>query len=199
MKLVGGNGSPFVRRTAITLGIYGMPVERIATDDPNYATVNPLGRVPSLVVDEATSVIDSNAIIDYLDEQAGDKRLTPASGAERREVLRLVAIAVGAAEKGVGAAYEQRFRPKELVHRPWLDKLLGQSVAGLKALDEAAAGKEWLALGRMTQADVSGAVAFQFMNWARPKLNLTSELPNMAKLSEKMAALPAFQANPLPG
>ena len=200
MKLVGRYASPFVRRTAVTLNLYGMPFEAVSigSDDPSVAGFNPLGRVPALTLDDGETIIDSNAIIDQLDEMAGDKRLTPASGKDRREVLRTVAIGVGAAEKGVAAAYEQRFRPKELVHKPWLDKLLGQSVSGLKALDAQLAGKEWLCLGRMTQADVTAAVVFQFMNWARPKLGLAEACPNLARLSERMAATQAFKDSPIP-
>jgi len=201
MKLVGRYGSPFVRRTAITLNFYGLPYEAVAVgaDDPAVTGANPLGRVPALVLDDGEAIVDSNVILDHLDQTVGpDKALTPASGKERRAVMRATAIAVGSAEKAVAAAYEQRNRPKELVHRPWLDKLLGQAVEGLKALDAQLGANDWLCLGRMTQADISAAVAFQFLAWARPKLGLAETCPNLARLSEKLAATEPFKAAPLP-
>jgi len=201
LKLIGRYLSPFVRRTAVTLNAYGIPFENVqlGSDDPKVMETNPVGRVPALVLDDGETLIDSNAIIDHLDHEAGpEKSLTPLSGKERREVLRTVAVAVGACEKTVAAAYEQRFRPKELVHRPWLDKLLGQAESGLKALDKQLGSNDWLCLGRMTQADISAGVAFQFVNMARPKLELEKSCPNLARLSAKLAETEAFKAAPLP-
>ena len=72
MLLIGVNRSPFTRRVAITLNIYGVPFEQRALSGfDNRAEVrasNPLGRIPALVLDSGETLIDSNAIIDHLDE-----------------------------------------------------------------------------------------------------------------------------------
>jgi len=53
---------------------------------------NPLGRIPALVLDSGETLIDSNAIIDHLDEVYGhDRPLTPRGGADRRAVLKVAA------------------------------------------------------------------------------------------------------------
>ena len=71
MLLIGVNRSPFTRRVAITLNIYGVPFEQHALSGfDNRAEVrasNPLGRIPALVLDSGETLIDSNAIIDHLD------------------------------------------------------------------------------------------------------------------------------------
>jgi glutathione S-transferase len=104
MLLIGLNRSPFTRRVAITLKIYGMPFEQRALSGfDNRAEVqawNPLGRIPELVLDSGETLIDSGAIIDHLDEAYGrDHALTPAAGADRRAVLKVAATMMAPATK----------------------------------------------------------------------------------------------------
>ncbi len=103
MILIGRYRSPFTRRVAITLRLYGLSYEhRPITAWANLADIqafNPVGRVPALVLDDAEVLYESAAILDYLDELVGpDRALTPASGPARREVLRLVDLALGVTE-----------------------------------------------------------------------------------------------------
>ena len=126
MLLIGVNRSPFTRRVAITLNIYGVPFEQHARSGfDNRAEVrasNPLGRIPALVLDSGETLIDSNAIIDHLDEVYGhDKPLTPRCGSDRRAVLRVAAMMMGACEKCLHAAYERNRRPPEKLYQPWID------------------------------------------------------------------------------
>ena len=59
-----------------------------------------MGRIPALVLDNGETLVDSAAIIDHLDEVVGHERaLTPPSGAERRAVLRVAALMMGAATR----------------------------------------------------------------------------------------------------
>jgi glutathione S-transferase len=60
---------------------------------------NPLGRIPTLVLDDGEVLVDSAAIIDHLDEVYGrDHALTPPAGADRRAVLGVAALMMGACE-----------------------------------------------------------------------------------------------------
>src|SRR5258708_13435413 len=80
---------------------------------------NPLGRIPALVLDDGETLLDSGAIIDHLDEVYGrDRALTPPAGADRRTVLKVAAMMMGACEKFLHAAYEPNHRPKENHHHP---------------------------------------------------------------------------------
>ena len=76
MILVGQYDSPFVRRVAISLHHYGIPFERnrLSVFQPGMAEINPLVRIPSLVIDGDETLFDSAAILDYLDELAGPAR-----------------------------------------------------------------------------------------------------------------------------
>src|SRR5258706_999401 len=82
MLLIGVNRSPFTRRVAITLHIYGLPFEQRAlsgfADRVTVRTSNPLGRIPALVLDDGETLVDSGAIIDHLDEAySRDRALAP--------------------------------------------------------------------------------------------------------------------------
>src|ERR1051325_8557462 len=98
MILVGQYDSPFVRRVAVSLRVLGFAYEHdtrsVFGDFDSMRTTNPLGRVPSLVLDDGRVLIDSAAILDWLDETAGpDRALLPRSGPLRQRALRLIALA----------------------------------------------------------------------------------------------------------
>ncbi len=117
MKLIGVNRSPFTRRVAITLRIYGIdfdqwPLSGFGNREEVRAS-NPLGRIPALILDDGETLVDSGAIIDHLDEVYGrDQALTPIAGADRRTVLKVSAIMMGACDKGLQAAYERNHHPR---------------------------------------------------------------------------------------
>ncbi len=198
VRLVGRYLSPFVRRCAVTMGLYDIPFQHdplsTMTDGDKIAAINPLGRVPALVLDDGETLIDSAAILDHLDMEAGVGRaLVPVSGRSRREVLRLVSIMCGALDKAVVAAYEKNRRPKEFVYQPYVEKLDAQVAAGLAAL-EAIEPKPWLVGAAMTQADVTAAVGFSFLNIMHPHLAPAGGYPRLEALAARCEALPAFQA-----
>src|SRR5258705_13985846 len=98
MILIGQYDSPFVRRVAIALRLYDQPFEHRpwATfgEGDRIAPHNPLRRVPTLVLDGGEALIESTAILDYLDEMVGpEKAMIAADGAERRRGLRICALA----------------------------------------------------------------------------------------------------------
>src|SRR5579864_5561457 len=105
---VGQYDSPFVRRVAVSLRVLGLAYRHdtrsVFADFDAMRSVNPLGRIPSLVLDDGETLIDSAAILDWLDQSVGPARaLVPAAGAARRHALRRIALATGAIDK-VGAA-----------------------------------------------------------------------------------------------
>lgn len=198
MILIGRYLSPFVRRVAATMHLYELPFEHrpfsvVGEDRQKIRDANPLSRVPALILDDGETLIDSGAILDYLDEQAGPERaLTPASGGERRRVLKLMAVATGAAEKAILVAYEERYRPEEMRHSPWVEMISEQSRSGFRWLD-GEAGSPWLGGPRLTQADLTAASAYEFARIATPELFATFETPKLEALSRELGELEAFR------
>jgi glutathione S-transferase len=141
--------------------------------------------------------MESSAILDYLDELAGPARaLLPASGQERRLALRLMAMATGAAEKGVLQVYERVFRPEQKRHEPWVDRCRVQMSAALGELDRylgARGVSQWLVGKRMTQADITVVCAFTFLNDA---LRIAADpvmFQSLATLAARCESMPVFQ------
>ena len=170
MILIGMFDSPYVRRVAVSLRLLDFTFEHrnwsVGRDFDQIRRYNPLGRVPTLVLDDGEVLIESASMLDWMDEQVGpDRALLPARGADRRHALKLMAIASGAADKGVAQLYEGAFRPAEKRHEPWVARCRAQMEEGLAELDRAcaAAGSEWLLGTRMTQADVTVTAASTFL------------------------------------
>lgn len=192
MQLVGRYLSPFVRRVAATLNLYGMEFTSLplatTTDGAAIMGYNPVGRVPSLILDDGEVLVDSHAILDHLDELAGAAALTPPGGAERRLVLRATMLGVGAMEKTVQAYYETARRPEALRWAEGAANLQAQAQGGLAAL-EAMAGGEFLCLGRLTQADVTAVVALDFAAKVLPAM-VQGRYPGLEALSARLNADP---------
>lgn len=165
MLLIGVNRSPYTRRVAITLRAYGVAYEQRDLNGFGHReevrAANPLGRIPALVLDGGETLIDSTAIVDHLDESyGGDQPLTPPSGADRRAVLRVAAVMMGACDKGLQAAYHRNHTPQEKWHQPWIDDCMAQMTNALTAIEAMARADEpHLLLGRLTQADITAFVA----------------------------------------
>jgi glutathione S-transferase len=206
MLLIGMFDSPFVRRVAVSLKLLEMPFEHanwsVGRDFDRIREYNPLGRVPTLVTDDGATLFESAAILDYLDERAGPERaLLPAAGPERRITLNLMAMASGAAEKGVAQIYERVFRPEEKRHAPWVDRCHVQMSASLAALDRAVGERgvsQWLVGKRMSQADITAACAFTFLNDALRVAADRVMYASLAMLAARCESLPAFLETRLP-
>jgi glutathione S-transferase len=201
MLLIGMFDSPFVRRVAVTMKLLNLPFEHanwsVGKDFDRIREYNPLGRVPTLVSDDGSKLFESAAILDYLDELAGPQRaFLPAAGPDRRNALNLMAIATGAAEKGVMQLYERVFRPEEKWHMPWVERCRQQMSAALAALDRhlgERGGSRWLIGERMTQADITAACAFTFLDDALRVAHDPALYRSLGSLAARCEALPAFR------
>src|SRR5450631_4151679 len=106
MILIGQYDSPFVRRVAIALRLYGLHFEHrpwsTFGDADKIAPYNPLRRVPTLVLDDGEALIESTAILDFLDELVGsDRAMIAERGPERRHHLKICALGSGLGDKAV--------------------------------------------------------------------------------------------------
>jgi glutathione S-transferase len=200
MLLVGVNRSPYTRRVAITLRIYGIPFEQREVsgfgDRAEVRNWNPLGRIPALVLDSGEALVDSGAIIDHLDEVYGrDRSLTPAAGADRRAVLRVAALMMGACDKALQAAYHRNHSPPEKLHQPWLDDCSAQVANALAAVDAMMdPDSPYLLLGRLTQADVTAFVAERLARAGQFGIDTDAQMPRLRALTKRLAQEPAFSS-----
>src|SRR5260221_13436443 len=175
MILIGQYDSPFVRRVAIALRLYELSFENrpwsTFGDGEKIAPYNPLRRVPTLVLDGGEALIESTAILDYLDEVAGpDKAMIAARGPERRRGLKICALASGLGDKGVSLLYERVLRKDQ--SQICVERCEAQIFSVLDVLEqERTAVKTPYWFGeRIGHADVAVACALRFTSEAHPQL-----------------------------
>jgi len=198
MILIGQYDSPFVRRVGIALSEWGLPFEHrrwsVWGDADKIATYNPLRRVPTLVLDDGTALLDSGAILDALDEMVGPTRaLLAREGAARRDGLRVMALATGTADKAVSLLYEplHHDHPSER----WMARCQLQIGDGLRALetDRAARTSDWWLGPALSHADVAVGCMLRFVREAHPDLFRDGLYPGLAAHAARCEARTAFR------
>ena len=203
MILIGMPDSPYVRRVAITLKLMGLPFEHrhvsVFRHFDEFRKVNPVVKAPTFVCDDGTVLMDSTLILDYLEHcVAPGKALMPARGAERKEALRLVGLAMAACEKCVQLVYEKEQRPAEKRHGPWFDRVAGQANAAFAELERAAGkARPWLQGERFNAADVALACAWRFGQYYDAVEVPASKYPALVAYSARAEALPEIASTPL--
>lgn len=197
MILIGQYDSSYVRRVGIALRLYDLPFEHrpwsVFSEGEKVQAVNPLMRVPTLVLDDGEVVADSNSILDYLDGLVpAEKRLLPQAEPERRQVLKVMTFATGFADKGISLFYERHLHETPSAY--FAERCRSQILTVLAALDAERAtrpGKFWF--GRITHADIAVACAWRHMCEAHPGLIDPVAYPALANHCASMEAMPVFQ------
>jgi glutathione S-transferase len=185
MILIGQYDSPFVRRVAIAMRLYGIGYEHrpwsTFSDAEQIARFNPLRRVPTLVLDEGESLIESGTILDYLDERVGPARaMIERSGDARRRALKVCALATGLADKAVSLTYERVLHQATSEH--WIARCRTQIADVMTALDTSrAVSKATFWFGEtIGHADIAAACALRFTLEAHPGLFEEQRWPALA-------------------
>lgn len=206
MVLIGMLDSPFVRRVAITMQVLGIDYQyrplSIFESFEEFRSVHPLVKAPTLVCDDGEMLVDSTLIIDYLELLVGpEKSLMPNDASARRTALQQIGEALVAMEKVIQLVDEKTQRPADVQHEPWINRLEQQviSAAGLmEASVEAAieSGNDWLSGTDPMQADITTAVAWDFIRRMASSTVRSTNHPYLIEYSERAEALPAFLACP---
>jgi glutathione S-transferase len=203
MILIGQYDSPFTRRVAITLHTYRMPFERqpysVFSNIGLVRLHNPLVRVPILVLEEDGNkemLIDSNAIIDHLDEVVGRKSraMIPDSGPERRRVLQLTALAHGISEKVLHLFMERYFHDAKTISKDWENRCISQIETGLEALDAACVDEHWLTGDRISHADIMTGCMISHLTLRVPDLWPETKYKKLRKFATRCEFSKAFMA-----
>ncbi|MEM7377792.1 MAG: glutathione S-transferase family protein [Pseudomonadota bacterium] len=196
MRLIGQYDSPFVRRVAITLNHYGLPFDRqvlsVFTDFEAVLALNPLGKVPVLVLDSGEHLADSRLIVDHLTRAVPEAdRLLPDAPDARLAVLQVEAVAVGLAEKAYERGIEYARRQPGAVDAAWAARLarqIGSALAWLEARQPA----PWLCGDALTLADISCATALTFLREKQQVPLARGQYPALDRHCDRCEALPAF-------
>ncbi len=195
MILIGQYDSPFVRRVGVALRLYGLAFDQrplsVFGDAAEVGRLNPLMRVPALVLTEGTVLTDSHLILDYLDGLVTEP-MAPRREPDRHKVLRITALGTGLAEKAVSLFYEGvlHARPSPV----WQARCAAQISGAMKALeaDRAARPGPWWFGADLSHTDIAVACAWRFVADALPQID-RQPYAALAAHSGACEALPVFQ------
>ena len=185
--------SPYARKIRIAAELLGLSarIEVVAasTADPNDSlrAQNPLGKIPTLILEDGSSLYDSRVIADYLDHLGGGK-LIPADPARRFAALRLQALGDGINDAALLIRYETATRRPELRDPEAIALQQGKIDRALAAL-EAAPPAGPLDIGHIALACALGYLDLRFEGvWRATHPGLEAWLADFA------ANVPAFEA-----
>jgi glutathione S-transferase len=196
MKLYMSPASPFARKARII--IRELDLVRLVEEIPtNPATsdelrrTNPLGKIPALVLDDGSTLIDSPVICEYLNELGGGKFFPGMSvwrsATGRWRALTLQALGDGIADAAVARVYEGR-RPLELQNREAIAKYLAVINRSLDALERARFAEP------PTIGEIAVACAIGYLDFRLPELNWRDTRPQLRAWYEGFAKYPAMQS-----
>lgn len=192
MKLYSNTASPFGRKCKIVAHELGLKLEIIRTlpvQDPEFRRVNPLGKIPALVLEDGSVLFDSPVICEYLNDRGGGK-IFPAdtlfkSATNRWKSLGLQALGDGIADAAV--AYVMLGReatPPEATRA----RHMAAIEAGLDAAERAKL-QDPFTIGEIAIACAIGYVAFRL-----PDLDWKATRPRLAAWYDAFAQRPSMQA-----
>jgi glutathione S-transferase len=196
VELIGQYDSPFVRRVAIAMRLMEVAYDHrpwsVFRDADRIAAHNPLLRVPVLVLADGQSIIESQAIIAFL-EGSGSRSLWPGGDADRLKAVRIASLAVGAADKAVSLVYEKLLHdhPSE----QWIERCHAQISAAFDELEgaRAAAQSPYLFGRAIGHSDIALACLLRFVGEAHADAyDLGARWPALAAHSASCEALPVF-------
>jgi len=196
MKLLASLASPYTRKVRIVLAekkiecdmelVDVFPVENVVNAH------NPLGKIPTLILDDGTPLYDSRVIVEFLDGKSPISRLIPEDMRERVAVRRWEALADGVLDAGLLVRYET-MRDKKERSQAWSDKQLARIRRGMAQMTTDLAEKPWCHNERYSLADIAVGCCLGWLAFRKPgDVDWHAEYPALGKHYEKLMARPAF-------
>jgi len=195
MKLLGSLTSPYVRKARIVLAEkkidYAFELDNPWDENSRVPDANPLGKVPVLVLDDASTLFDSRVIVEFLDSVSPISRLIPADNREKIEVKRWEALADGVLDAAVAVVLERR-RPPEQRSEATIARQMDKIERGLAVMSRDLGDKHWCTGNAFTLADIACGVALGYLDFRHGPVDWRVFHPNLAKLAAKLAERPSF-------
>ncbi|SFM31363.1 glutathione S-transferase family protein [Rugamonas rubra] len=197
MKLIGSLASPYVRKVRVVLAEKKLDcqfeLENVWAADTSIQTVNPLGKVPCLIMEDGSSMIDSRVMVEYLDTLTPVCKLLPPNGRDRADVKCWEALADGVLDAAILVRLERTQRPAELQSEAWVERQMGKVALGLSSMAQRLGESPFCAGNHYTLADVAVGCALGWLSFRFPEILWRDDHPNLAKLFDKLSERPSFK------
>ena len=196
MKLLSSTASPYTRKVRIVLAEKKIecelqPVDVQPAENPVNAH-NPLGKIPTLLLDDGTALFDSRVIVEFLDSVSPISRLIPEGTRDRLAVRRWEALADGVTDAGILVRYES-LRDKKEQSQAWTDKQVARMRRGMAQMAAELGERTWCNGDRYSLADIAVGCCLGWLGFRKPGgIDWHKEYPTLARHYEKMMERPAF-------
>ena len=199
MKLIGSLASPYVRKVRIVLAEkkldYIYELENVWLPESKIELSNPLGKVPCLIMDDGSAMIDSRVIVEYLDTMTPVCKLLPlnGNGRERADIKCWEALADGIVDAAVLVRLEKTQRPLDQQSEAWIERQMNKVHLGLGAMSNKLGDSPFCANNHYSLADVAVGCALGWLVLRFPEIEWREEYANLAKLFNKLSERQSFK------
>lgn len=193
MQLIGGLGSPYVRKVRVALAELGMTdqVELVpsggtpGTLNQETSGKNPVGKIPALIMEDGEPLFDSRMILRYLNDHAGGSLFPAGDWA----VVRRESTAEGMLDAGLLLRFETFARPEEFRWSGWIE---GQWQKVNQCL--AALNKDVAEPGRVDAASITAGCALGYLDFRFPDHYWREGHDGLAKWYEEFRKRPSMES-----
>jgi glutathione S-transferase len=196
MKLLASLASPYTRKVRVFLAEKKIECELelvdVAPIDNAVNAHNPLGKIPTLILDDGTPLYDSRVIVEFLDSASPISRLIPDEKRDRVAVRRWEALADGVLDAGLLVRYET-LRDRKERSKAWSDKQLARVKRGMDQMAQELGERAWCHNERYSLADIALGCCLGWLDFRKPGgVDWHRDYPGLAKHYEKLMQRPAF-------
>jgi len=196
MKLLASLASPYTRKVRVVLAEKKIDCELELADvnpvDNPVNPHNPLGKVPTLVLDDGTPLYDSRVIVEFLDGKSPINRLIPEDLRERVAVRRWEALADGVLDAGLLVRYES-LRDKKEQSKAWVDKQVARMHRSMAQIASELGERAWCQGERYSLADIALGSCLGWLDFRKPGgVDLFAQYAGLAKQYAKLMERAAF-------
>ena len=193
MKVLGHDGSPYLRKVRIVLEEKRIPYEYVlakpsAPGSP-VPDFNPLSKIPVLVTDAGKAIYDSPVIVDYLDALVAEPRLIPVELEARVDVKRWEALGDGVTDATVLVSHDY----DKVQSAEWHAKQRLKIQRGLAAMAQELGEREFCYGTHFSLADIAAGYAVGYLDRVLPDVDWRAAHPNLAQLAERLAKRDSFR------
>jgi glutathione S-transferase len=195
MKLLAALISPYSRKVRIVLAEKKIDCEMeivdVAPADNPVNTHNPLGKIPTLLLDDSPALYDSRVIVEFLDSVSPISRLIPEPTRDRVAVRRWEALADGVLDAGLLVRYES-LRDKKEQGKAWVDKQLARMKRGVEQISKELGERTYCHADRYSLADIAVASCSGWLDFRKPGgIDWLKDYPALSRHYDKMMERPA--------
>jgi glutathione S-transferase len=196
MKLLASPLSPYTRKVRVVLAEKRIDCELemvdVAPVDNPVNRHNPLGKIPTLVLDDGTALYDSRVIVEFLDNVSPFSRLIPDDKRDRMQVRRWEALADGVLDAGLLVRYES-LRDANEQSPAWVGKQLARMHRGMAQMAAELNGRGWCHGDRYSLADIALGCCLGWLDFRKPGgLDWHAEYAGLARHYRRLLERPSF-------